>query len=155
MIQPVKVAQGIYRGARPNSELEMGVLKILGIKTILNLESGPLEASMATLDRELAWAAKAGIVMQHLRLSEILPPTLEQLQTAIRILRNQECLPIYIHCKWGKDRTGIVAGVFESVVLGQPYQEVYNRMIDLGFHLDWYWYWIPQFKKLCSMSVLY
>lgn len=95
-----KVAEGIYRGPRVDWYHD---LRALGIRTILNLEDS-ISARQVELD---AIGDEFKLNLDH-PMSEIWPPSSQELRDCVAFISKKENQPVYIHCKHGQDRTGYV-----------------------------------------------
>ncbi|KFY89508.1 hypothetical protein V498_06432 [Pseudogymnoascus sp. VKM F-4517 (FW-2822)] len=75
----------------------------IGIKTVLTLtEEEPLDAS---------WF-NARVKNVFLPIRNYYPPSIEQMDIAMRILTDEESLPVLIHCGGGKGRAGSIAACY-------------------------------------------
>ncbi|KAL5346531.1 hypothetical protein ACLOAV_008802 [Pseudogymnoascus australis] len=75
----------------------------IGIKTVLTLtEEEPLDAS---------WF-NARVKNVFLPILNYYPPSIEQMDIAMRILTDEESLPVLIHCGGGKGRAGSIAACY-------------------------------------------
>lgn len=117
----------VFRGGRPTVE-GLQTLKQQGIKSIINLEnvSGPV-------GREREQAKLLGFGFMSSPMSWIVPPKDEQIDKILRVMSNPENQPVYIHCLHGRDRTGLVSGLFRVLVEGMEPRDAYREMKDLGF----------------------
>lgn len=134
------VSDGIYRGGRIE---EPGViaLKKMGFKTILNLENDDEEIS-----EEAAWAKSAGLVQISQPMSGFLTPSDRQVDKILAVLADPTNRPIYVHCKKGMDRTGIVVALHRVYNEGWTVARAKRERDELGFnyylrYLDRYWTW--------------
>jgi protein tyrosine phosphatase (PTP) superfamily phosphohydrolase (DUF442 family) len=100
-----EVSPGIYRGGRLD---EAGVKRLgkLGIKTILNLESD--KQAVAT---ERAWAKATSITQISSPMSGGWTPNDRQVDELLATLADPAKHPIYVHCKKGMDRTGVIVAL--------------------------------------------
>jgi tyrosine-protein phosphatase SIW14 len=123
-----RVETGIYRGASPGAA---GVLylKNLGVKTILDLDNDGTAAGV-----EKAAAAQEGLKWIALPLSGFWAPKTATVNAALQVMADPALRPIYIHCKHGQDRTGLVVGLYR--VEDEHWQpgHAYEEMKALGFH---------------------
>lgn len=136
------VEPGIWRGGQPQSE-DWSHIKQLGITFVLKLDT----------DVEGSDEAASGVGLQVIKMpidwmEQILgEPPHDFLSKTTAII--QTCalpLPdggIYVHCKHGQDRTGLIIGAYR-VACGWTKQRAYEEMITLGFHpllrgLCWAW----------------
>ena len=57
-----------------------------------------------------------------------------QMKAILQIVANPANLPIYIHCKHGQDRTGLVVALYRIFNEGWTPVEARKEMLQLGFH---------------------
>lgn len=129
-----KTTDSIYRGGRATLE-GLQYLKKAGFKTIINLEN-----DSKAVQNELAMAKKVGLQMYSSPLSWTTPPNDKQVDSIIASLKNSQMYPVFVHCHYGKDRTGMIIGLYR--VFGQNWnpKDAYAEMIKYGYH--------PEYKAL-------
>ena len=101
-----QVDESLYRGAQPNEE---GIKKLvqLGIKTIINLRDDDDRARAEGVE-----AQALGLHYFNIPLPDFNRPadrTIKQVLTLIAAVENQ---PVFVHCRRGADRTGIVVAIY-------------------------------------------
>lgn len=135
----IKVDEGIFRGPEPTLVSDLAALKAAGIKYILDLETGShtLISDGGPLD-EARRADVYGIRTYSHPLGTILPPTRGELSLAIGVLLDLK--PVYVHCRQGVDRTGMVCAYYRMKIMGWPRAAAIQEMKELGMH-PWYFYW--------------
>ncbi len=138
MIQPIKVDEGIFRGPQPVTIEDWQTLAKLGIKATLNLESGSHLLADGEPLREMFQAEAYGIRVIAHPLGEIFPPTQGELRLAYRAICSFK--PIYVHCKKGVDRTGMVIGDYQATIGICDKPEAIKRMKKAGMHFWFYWW---------------
>lgn len=125
-----KVTDGIYRGDRPTAD-DLIELQNLGVKTLLDLE-------YFHTDRYVVAESKTNFKFLHIRMN---PWDIddEDIVTALDILTDKNNYPIYVHCKHGSDRTGVVIAMYRIVVQGWTKEEAITEMKGggYGFHIIW------------------
>jgi len=62
------------------------------------------------------------------------PPTEEELQAFFKAVLDPAQQPVYIHCAFGKDRTGTMAAVYRLEVDGWTPEEAMQEMESFGYH---------------------
>jgi tyrosine-protein phosphatase SIW14 len=101
-----RVEDNIYRGKQPRKE-EIPELAGIGIKTVLDLrgvwdrkrwERGAVEA--------------AGMHYVRIGFPGTLPPTKKQIDKILAVLEDPTKGPVFIHCRRGDDRTGLVIACY-------------------------------------------
>lgn len=132
------VAPGVWRGVQPLDHNDWDTLEGMGIKYTLDLESGAhLMMDGSPLDEQLKAEVRGIHVYAH-PLGEILPPTKGELALAVAVMTSRT--PIYVHCKAGVDRTGMVCAAYRMEVQGWDKKRAIAEMKDLGMHW-WYFFW--------------
>ena len=134
-----RVTDGVYRSAQPQQAADFEQIKALGIKYILDLETGVtlLGIPDGNPTDEVVIAGRDGIQVMKYPLGEITPPSGKDLSACvIRVINYQ---PILIHCHTGVDRTGMVVARFRIKVQGWLKADAVREMKQMGMH--WWYYW--------------
>lgn len=143
----IKVTDFVYRGNRPENFKE---LHAKCVKHVLSLQSGfEDKVSDSIYEFECAVAERLfGIKLYRIKCSNILPPTNEQIEEAIKIIKMAIDLKetIFVHCHSGVDRTGIIMAVVLMIIEKMPYKKAVKNFIDNGRHW-WFWWWKFTLKK--------
>ncbi len=129
-----KVSDTLYRGGRP-TEQGLQYLKTSGFKTIINLEN-----DTKSIAYELIVAKKIGLQLYSSPLSWQKAPDDKQINNILAALQNPQMYPIYVHCHYGMDRTGLVVGLHRVFAQKWTAPAAYNEMLKYGFH--------PEYKAL-------
>ncbi len=122
-----KVSDSVYRGAAPTPE-GIEQLKKLGIRTVVDLRDtgspDDLRGTGMTYVRipATAWQAEEKDVVQFL-------------QTVTDAGR----LPVFVHCRRGADRTGMMSAIYRIVVQGWSKDQAIDEMTHggFGFYSGW------------------
>ncbi|OFZ29312.1 MAG: hypothetical protein A2622_07810 [Bdellovibrionales bacterium RIFCSPHIGHO2_01_FULL_40_29] len=122
------VNDGIIRGGRPQKG-DLAMLKKQGVKTIINIDD-----SDSALKTELAEAKKLGIDYISSPLSSFSTPKDDQVNMILEALQDPTKQPVFLHCKHGQDRTGMIMGLYRYRVDKWTAREAYAEMKELGFH---------------------
>ena len=69
-------------------------------------------------------------------------PDMSRVDEALEIMAAGNCL---VHCTFGRDRTGLVVGLYRVRFDGWSTKQAWDEMIALGYHpelmgLDWAWF---------------
>jgi tyrosine-protein phosphatase SIW14 len=134
-----QVAPGIFRGARPGKQ---GVQELarLGFKTDLNLDSDDDEAEL-----ERGWAHDQGLQFIDERLSGFWRPNATQVRRILEFVKNPSNHPIFIHCKHGRDRTGLIVALHRVFHENWTPEQAYDEWRAMGYRPilflleDFYW----------------
>lgn len=127
-ISVTEVAPGVFRGAAPRSDADYAQLKRLGIKTVLNLRKRD-QSAIAVEGQRLA---ALGIHHRHVPM-DYFPRRDGSVPAAMQVLSDVSLRPIYVHCKHGRDRTGLVVGLHRVRHQGWDHAAAYREMTQLGF----------------------
>jgi protein tyrosine phosphatase (PTP) superfamily phosphohydrolase (DUF442 family) len=128
-----KITDVFYRGAQP-MESGLSELKKLGITTIINLRGE---------DREkIAWERKLaeslGMRFVHIPVSGWSPPTDEQIVQFLSLLRSEPGQKIFVHCRYGDDRTGVFTAIYRMAFEKWPAERALKEMYFFGFDGVWH-----------------
>ena len=123
-----KVSDDLYRGAQPSKE-GMKQLKRLGIKTIINLRS-------FHSDRDEMGALKFNYVHIH---AKAWHPEDEDVIPFLRTVARKTSSPVFVHCQYGADRTGMMMAVYRIVMQGWTREAAVDEMTNggYGYHAMW------------------
>ncbi len=122
-----RVAPGVIRGAQP-SPGGYATLKALGIRTVINLRSRHGE-------KEPVEAEGLRYLEIPIRISERVDD--RAVRRAVAALRDPANLPAFVHCAFGKDRTGIVVAVYRMEAEGWSNETAEAEMRAFGFNDVW------------------
>lgn len=123
-----RVAPGIFRGARPGAP-ELHKLAAMGVRTIVDLEND--EEAVAA---EARVARQLGLRFEREPLSPFLPPDDAEIDRILALLGDARLRPLFVHCKYGEDRTGLVVGLYRVLDQGWAPEIAYREMLRFGFH---------------------
>lgn len=126
-----KVNENIYRSRRPDYE-DLQAMKNRGIKTIINLENDPV-----VVRNEKTMAESLGFKFFSFPMSWITTPSDDQVDEILAAMQNQDLFPLVIHCKFGKDRTGLMVGLYRVLAEEWSRNRAHEEMVDYGFHVEY------------------
>jgi tyrosine-protein phosphatase SIW14 len=123
-----KVSENLYRGAQPEEEGYAELAK-LGIKTIVCLR---------TDDEDSKHLGDLPIRCVHIPM-KTWSPSDEQVVEFLKVATDKKRLPVFVHCKHGSDRTGVMCAMYRVVVEGWSNQAAAEEMVkgEFGFHPLW------------------
>jgi len=104
-----RVDDHVYRGPQPRVE-DFPVLAKMGIRTVLSLRGGRNRTP-----RERAVVEAAGMRYINIPLSGVLAPTYEQMSRILAVLQDPKRAPVFVHCRRGDDRAGMVIACYRIV----------------------------------------
>ena len=128
-----KVSDALYRGAQPK-EVGLSELKLLGITTIVDLRGEDRER----VDWERKHAETLGMRFVHIPVSGWSPPTDEQIVQFLSLFHNQPGQKIFVHCRFGDDRTGVFTAAYRMAIEKWPPEQAMREMYFFGFNGFWH-----------------
>ena len=129
-----KVTDSIYRGGR-STDSGLQYLKKAGFKTIINLENDSQAVAY-----ESSVAKKLGMQMYSAPMDWLKTPDDKQVNAILSALQNPQMYPVFVHCHFGKDRTGLIVGLHRVFNQKWTPKDAYAEMLKYGFH--------PEYKAL-------
>lgn len=123
-----KVSEDMYRGAQPTKE-GFKELEKLGIKTVVNLRS-------SHSDRDMLKGTNLGYEQIPMTAWH---PEQEDSVRFLKIVTDANRTPVFVHCRYGADRTGTMCAIYHIAVQGWSKDEAIEEMTkgDFGFHDIW------------------
>jgi len=122
-----RVNPALYRGAQPTEE-GFRQLKAMGVKTVIDFRSH--HSTKAQVEA-------AGMNPVEIPLKADLtsvPPDDEALKKFFEVVLDPARQPVYIHCAFGKDRTGTMAAIYRLEVDHWTADEALQEMEAFGYH---------------------
>jgi tyrosine-protein phosphatase SIW14 len=110
----------LYRGAQPEPD-DYASLAAIGIKTIVDLRNDPT-------DYEKAAAEANGMKYVNIPMSGWKYPDDEDVEAFMALMNNPETGKVYVHCKAGKHRTGLVGAIYRFNNYDWSYDQAYKEM---------------------------
>jgi protein tyrosine/serine phosphatase len=107
----------------------MKSLKVLGIKSVINLRSFHSDKD------ELAGTGLKGF---HFKTKPWNAET-EDVIAFLKIVNDTNNLPVFIHCQRGADRTGTMCAMYRLALCGWSKEEALAELRDGGFHFAPIW----------------
>jgi len=128
-----KIDDALFRGAQPRAE-GIKELKNLGVTTIVDLRGEDPD--------KVAWergqAESLGIRFVSIPVSGWSPPTNEQVAAFLALFRDHPKEKVFVHCRFGDDRTGVFVATYRMAYQGWPAQQAINEMYFFGFNGFWH-----------------
>lgn len=123
-----RIKPGVFRGGQPSNEGLAG-LQALGVKTVISFTLGE-EGAKA----EAAEAARLGMDYIGLPWSTEEIPEPDQVRTFLSYLREHPDRSVFVHCKAGADRTGVMIALSRIALDGWPAQRAVDEMNAFHYH---------------------
>ena len=125
-----QVGPALYRGAEPDAAC-LDHLAKLGVKTLVNLRDDDEDVA-----REREWAKARGMRVENVPMSGFRKPDEARVLRALEVIGETGNQPVFVHCKRGRDRTGVVVAAWrmarENWTLENAYEEAKR------FRLAWW-----------------
>ena len=120
----------VYRGGQPSAE-GFRNLAAMGIKTIVDLRKS---GDRSKAEQKVVKAN--GMRYVSIPMKGMTTPTEKQIEHALRILHDSSAAPVFVHCRRGKDRTGVVLACYRIGHDNWGNQKALNEARSLG--MGWY-----------------
>ncbi|MBI4456708.1 MAG: tyrosine-protein phosphatase [Acidobacteria bacterium] len=121
------MTQDFYRGGQP-SQVGFHLLKEKGVKTVINLRpEGDEEKAVQEL----------GMQYVHIPLSSLKRVPDGAIQAFLQVVGDPANYPIFVHCRRGADRTGMMVGIYRIAFQGWDGRQAYEEARKIGMR---WWY---------------
>jgi len=123
-----RVSHDLLRGAQPTKK-GFGALRRLGVRTVINVRTGRHEATVCERNGlryvEIpmrAWSFEQDDVVRFLE-----------------VAASPDHAPVFVHCRRGADRTGMLVAVYRVAVLGWSKEDALEEMTHgpYGYNPAW------------------
>jgi protein tyrosine/serine phosphatase len=122
-----RVNPALYRGAQPTEE-GLKQLKAMGIRTIIDFRS------YHSTRKQVEAAGMSAVEIPLKADLGSVPPDDGELKKFFEVILDPARQPVYIHCAFGKDRTGTMAAVYRLEMDGWTADEALQEMEAFGYH---------------------
>lgn len=128
-----KIDDGVYKGSKPRNDADYRFLQAKHIKYIVDIRYFPL------IDRfEVHKARKYGIFVIPVSMNaSTFAPSEKHIRQILCLLSDKRLRPVYFHCTIGRDRTALIATLYEVYFLGLSPDKAYDEMRYFGFKESW------------------
>jgi tyrosine-protein phosphatase SIW14 len=127
-----KINDSLFRGAQPHPE-GIEELKKLGITTIVDLRGEGRDQ----MERERKQTESLGMRFVNIPVSGWSPPANEQVAQFLSLFKNRH-EKIFVHCRFGDDRTGVFVAAYRMAHDGWPSEQAMKEMYFFGFNGFWH-----------------
>ena len=128
-----KINDSLFRGAQPQAA-GMKELKNLGVTTIVDLRGE--DPDKASWERQQA--ESLGMRFVSIPVSGWAPPSNDQVAQFLKIFHDNPKEKVFVHCRFGDDRTGVFVAAYRMAYDGWPAQQAMNEMYFFGFNGFWH-----------------
>jgi len=132
-----RVTDTLYRGGQPGLD-GFRALQAMGVGIVVNFrdERGEMEAEKRQVE-------SLGMKYVGIPWSGHDEPSSSQVVEFLDSVRANPETKIFVHCKHGADRTGVMVAAYRVAVDHKPVAEAVSEMHQ--FHYDWFW--LPQLER--------
>ena len=118
-----RIDTDVYRGSTPTGS-GLRALAREHVKTLVCLRSDvPYRKTAEDL----------GLRIVHIPLSPFNPPGREEIIRFLEVVTDPSAQPVFFHCWYGKDRTGVMAALYRMQVQGWSADMAFAEMKEFGF----------------------
>ncbi len=120
-----QVSHWLYRGGQPTRQGYEELVK-MGIKTVVNLRVTPQNKKIIE---------GLPLTVYQVPLNPVMLNT-DGVEEVLKLLSNPANYPIYLHCRYGSDRTGTIVALYRMTVEEWPREHAIQEMTapHFGFH---------------------
>ena len=112
-------------------------LAAFGIKTVIDLQADGVNHDEARM------VERAGMKFYRIPMTTHVSPTAEQLAQFLHIVNDPAQQPVYVHCKGGRHRTGVMIAVYRMERNSWTAEQAFQEMKKYKFGSD---FLHPEFK---------
>ena len=123
-----QVNENYFRGEQPEGR-DYPDLAAIGVKTIIDLQADGDSAERNHVET-------AGMKFVRIPMTTHVPPTPTQLTQFLTIVSDPVQRPVYVHCKGGRHRTGVMTAVYRMEQDGWTPQRAFQEMKQYRFGAD-------------------
>jgi protein tyrosine/serine phosphatase len=121
---------GLSRSGRPDQD-GLNFLRQRGFRTIVNIEN-----DRKAVEAEAAAAQRLGLKFISIPMSWQHKPSDAQVNELLRLMKDPSLQPLIIHCKHGRDRTGLMVGLYRVFMDHWAPEKAYEEMLATGFRTN-------------------
>lgn len=148
MIEKIKkVTPLISRGPMPQTQSDINYIAE-NFDDILNLESGFSEFVRGLVNHEVEMVMDTDLGWYHIIMSNILPPTIDELNACIKLINRKR--KVFVHCHEGVDRTGMTIAAYRIAVEKWTVEAATKEMYEMGFHRFPLFLWPKRLKQFAK-----
>lgn len=124
-----RMNERLYRGAQPTSDGFANLRRQVGVDTIVRLSLGEEGAA-----REQAEVESLGMQFVGIPWSTQESPTADQVRTFLAVFDDPAHTRVFVHCKAGADRTGVMIALYRLSIDGWPIDRALDEMNAFHHH---------------------
>ena len=133
IVRFAEIDEGIYKGSKPKTDADYRFLQSKNVKTILDIKFFPL---LYRFEKKKAEKYGMEVIPLTINASPIAPSE-THVRQALCLLTDKRLRPIYFHCDVGRDRTSLIATLYELYFGGLGPENAWQEMKHFGFKDHW------------------
>jgi protein tyrosine/serine phosphatase len=133
MVRFSEIDEGVYKGSKPKSDADFRFLRSKNIKTIVDLQFVPV---LYRCEKEKAKKYEMRVIPVTMNASPVAPSE-RHVRHALCLLADKSLRPVYFHCDLGRDRTSLIATLYEVYFRGLAPKDALQEMKRFGFKDEW------------------
>lgn len=142
----IKVSENLYRGPA----VDIATLPS-DIKVVINLQTDLPELWFGDVNKELRSCVFRQMFFYDFEVSPFRKMWPEDLMLVVSMMKQQaDGYKTYIHCRHGRERTGLVCAAYRILVDKWSVDKAYQEMIDLGCRWPWRWFYKKYLKEIAG-----
>lgn len=123
----------IYKGSKPKTDADYRFLQSRNIKTIIDIKLFPW---LYRFEKQKARKYGMTVIPVTINASPIAPSE-THVRQILCLLADKRLRPLYFHCDVGRDRTSLIATLYEIHFRGLAPEKAWQEMKHFGFKDDW------------------
>ncbi len=127
IVRFLQVSDKFFRGSQPESNEDYAKLKENGIKTIINLRWDK------SVEKSKKQAELLGFNFINVPLRGDERPAEDNVEKVLKEINKKENGKVYLHCTYGKDRTGLIAAMYRVNEQSWSPESAQKEWIEMGF----------------------
>lgn len=133
----IKVDPSLFRGPNPTWD---DVIIFVGLARKFHPGKRPTILNLQTHDSndELSWCRTHGVQLINMDLPGIRCPEFRDIKLAVDIIADLSLRPLYVHCRHGRERTGLVIARYR-MTCGWSATDAAAEMRAMGCRWPWSW----------------
>lgn len=132
-----RINDAYYRGAQPKGRDYVDLAR-LGVKTVIDLQGDSDVYNHEQLVRG------AGMQFTRIPMTTRVEPTPAQVDQFLKLVNDPAAQPVYVHCKGGRHRTGVMTAVYRMTMDKWSPAQAFSEMKAFDFGWD---FLHPEFKR--------
>ncbi len=133
IVRCAELDSGVYKGSKPKTDADFAFLKSKHIKYILQLRFLPL---LSRAEQKRARRYGISLISVYINASPK-SPSEKHVNRILEILHDRCYRPIYFHCDIGRDRSSLIATLYQVYFKGLAPEDAWQKMKGFGFKDSW------------------